>query len=258
MNSEHYLIHGLADLIMSIGQDAFIDKLVYLLRSNASFDDYVVLIYHPDYKPVVLSSSFANDEWALWERYLNGAYLLSPFYDFCTKGGEGFVSLADIAPDDFYSSAYFKEYFESSHLVDEVGLVVQANDHASYLLSLGRTKALSTFNTRVSQKLQALFPVLNSLVKMHDNYHELPKRASHRNIKDYVLNFGEGILTPREKEVMQFLIRGYSSKESARSLQISYETERVHRKNIYAKLAVNSQKELLGKIFDDIVNIPHS
>ncbi len=45
------------------------------------------------------------------------------------------------------------------------------------------------------------------------------------------MNFGEGLLTPREKEVMQLLIRGYSSKESARMLDISYETERVQRKN---------------------------
>lgn len=41
---------------------------------------------------------------------------------------------------------------------------------------------------------------------------------------------------------MQLLIRGYSSKEAAQVLSISPETERVHRKNIYAKLNVGRRR----------------
>lgn len=53
---------------------------------------------------------------------------------------------------------------------------------------------------------------------------------------------------------MQLLIRGYSSKEAAQVLVISPETERVHRKNIYAKLEVESQKELLSQLFEEILS----
>jgi len=53
---------------------------------------------------------------------------------------------------------------------------------------------------------------------------------------------------------MQLLIRGYSSKEAAQVLAISPETERVHRKNIYAKLEVESQKELLSQLFEEILS----
>ncbi|MEI8634817.1 helix-turn-helix transcriptional regulator [Vibrio sp. PP-XX7] len=60
-------------------------------------------------------------------------------------------------------------------------------------------------------------------------------------MKEYLLHFGGDMLTPREHDVMQLLIRGYSSKEAAKLLHISYETDRVHRKNIYPKLQVNSQ-----------------
>jgi DNA-binding CsgD family transcriptional regulator len=252
---DNTLIHGLADLILALGQESFFEKLTYLLRTTVSFDDYVMLIYHPTQTPIVLSSSFATDELAVWERYLQGAYLLSPFYDYCLQGKEGLVTLAEIAPEDFYDSAYYEVYFRPSTLVDEVCFVVRAKNSVSYLLSLGRTEILPTFNHRVLSRLRALYPILHSLIIMHDSYQTPPVRASHQSLKDYLSNFGGERLTPREKEVMQLLIRGYSSKEAARKLEISYETDRVHRRNIYSKLAVSSQKELLGKIFDDIVHI---
>lgn len=251
--NDNAIIHGIADLILSIGEESFIDKLTYLLRASASFDDYVMLIYHPSKTPIVLSSSFATNELAAWDRYLKGAYLLSPFYDYgVTKGKEGFVTLEEIVPEDFYESAYYDEYFRQSKLVDETCFVVQGHNNYVYLLSLGRTGKLAKFNNRVLNRLRALYPILSSTVKAHDNQQIWPDKGSHQQLKNYLLNFGEGVLTPREKEVMQLLIRGYSSKEAARLLDISYETERVHRKNIYSKLKINSQKELLGKIFNNI------
>ncbi|XAW90539.1 LuxR C-terminal-related transcriptional regulator [Vibrio sp. CDRSL-10 TSBA] len=252
-------IHGIADLILAIGDTTFFDKLTYLLRTAASFDDYVMLIYHPDKRPTVMSSSFAVDEMAVWDRYLQGAYLLSPFYDYCAnKGNEGMVTLEEIAPDDFYHSAYFEEYFCFSELIDEVCFCVQGQNNNVYLLSLGRTNSLAKFNRRVLNRLRALYPILSSIVKMHDSHLMPPERDSNTQVKEYIYNFGSDVLTPRENEVMQLLIRGYSSKEAARLLDISYETERVHRKNIYNKLEVCSQHELLAKIFDDLVNLPPS
>ncbi|MFM2481404.1 helix-turn-helix transcriptional regulator [Celerinatantimonas sp. YJH-8] len=255
--SENTLIHAVADLLLAIDHDLFIDKLIYILRMAISFDDYVVLVYHPVEKPVVLGSSLASDELVAWERYLEGAYLLSPFYDFCMQGGEGLVSLDEIAPDDFYQSAYHDEYFRFSGLVDEVCFVIQSDHDLCYLISLGRTQTLSKFNHRVLNKCRAYYPLIRSAVLMHDRQNAPVSRGSHEPIKTALLNFGEGSLTPREKEVMQLLIRGHSSKESARKLDMSYETERVHRKNIYVKLGVNSQKELLGKLFDQILNPNH-
>ena len=54
-------------------------------------------------------------------------------------------------------------------------------------------------------------------------------------------------LTPREIEVLQLLIKGYSAKMIANDLKISFDTARSHLKNIYQKLHVNSGKEAIGK-----------
>ncbi len=253
---DHSLIHGLADLILAVGKDDFIDRLTYLLRSAASFDDYVALRYHPSSAPVVLQSSLANTDQGLWRRYMQGAYLLSPFYEYCMQGHNGFITLDEIAPEDFWESAYYDEYFRPSRLVDEVCFVVQLSDQSSYLLSLGRTQSLARFNRRVLGKLRALSPLLQALVQLDDQQRHAgksPHTTSHLALKQRLLEYGHDQLTSRERDVMQLLIRGYSSKEAAQALAISPETERVHRKNIYAKLGLVSQKELLSQLFDDIL-----
>ena len=54
-------------------------------------------------------------------------------------------------------------------------------------------------------------------------------------------------LTPREIDVLQLLIKGYSSKMIASELIISFDTARSHLKNIYTKLHVNCGKEAISK-----------
>ena len=54
-------------------------------------------------------------------------------------------------------------------------------------------------------------------------------------------------LTARETEVLQFLIKGYGTKQIAGELDISFETVRSHLKNIYQKLHVNCGKEAIVK-----------
>jgi len=56
-------------------------------------------------------------------------------------------------------------------------------------------------------------------------------------------------LTPREKELLDLLAKGYRYKEIADMLSISIETVRTHIRNIYDKLQVQSRTEALNKIF---------
>ncbi|TXH67384.1 MAG: response regulator transcription factor [Thiothrix sp.] len=53
----------------------------------------------------------------------------------------------------------------------------------------------------------------------------------------------DALLTPKEKMVLQYISRGYSNKEIARSLDISPHTVASHIKRIYQKLEVNSRNE---------------
>lgn len=51
-------------------------------------------------------------------------------------------------------------------------------------------------------------------------------------------------LAPREREVLQLLAEGNTSKEISRSLHISYKTVEVHRRNIMEKLKLHSVAQL--------------
>lgn len=58
-------------------------------------------------------------------------------------------------------------------------------------------------------------------------------------------------LSPREIEVLQLLIKGYSAKMIGGELNISFDTARFHLKNIYAKLHVNCGKEAIVKALSE-------
>jgi DNA-binding NarL/FixJ family response regulator len=58
-------------------------------------------------------------------------------------------------------------------------------------------------------------------------------------------------LSEREKEVLQFLVNGYSYKMIASEMFIAIDTVRSHIKKIYEKLHVNSKSEAVAKAFKD-------
>ena len=54
------------------------------------------------------------------------------------------------------------------------------------------------------------------------------------------------LLSEREKEILQYTIKGYSPKQIAATLFISIFTVRKHIANIYGKLHVNSSTQIMG------------
>jgi DNA-binding CsgD family transcriptional regulator len=67
--------------------------------------------------------------------------------------------------------------------------------------------------------------------------------------------FGEGILTPREREVAEFTLKGHSAESAGQILGISPGTVRIHRRNIYSKLRINSQGELFSRFLDTLIDM---
>lgn len=55
----------------------------------------------------------------------------------------------------------------------------------------------------------------------------------------------KNLLTPREIEVIGLLKEGYNNKKISEQLDISYDTAKTHRKNIYAKLNISNIGELI-------------
>ncbi|MEH6361273.1 MAG: helix-turn-helix transcriptional regulator, partial [Amylibacter sp.] len=69
-----------------------------------------------------------------------------------------------------------------------------------------------------------------------------------------LLRFGEGTLTPREREVVEFTLKGHSADAVGRILEISRGTVQIHRRNIYSKLHIRSQGELFSRFIKTLVS----
>lgn len=57
-------------------------------------------------------------------------------------------------------------------------------------------------------------------------------------------------LTPREKQVVRLIARGYTYRETASSLNISVKTLETHMRHIFDKLGVASRNELTARAFE--------
>ena len=55
-------------------------------------------------------------------------------------------------------------------------------------------------------------------------------------------------LSPREREVMELLVRGYSTDRIGKDLHISYHTVKTHVYHIYQKVGVHAQQELIDLV----------
>jgi DNA-binding CsgD family transcriptional regulator len=54
-------------------------------------------------------------------------------------------------------------------------------------------------------------------------------------------------LSPREQEILDYLAKGYSYKETAEQIGISYSTVHTHIEHIYHKLHVRSRAQAVAK-----------
>lgn len=58
-------------------------------------------------------------------------------------------------------------------------------------------------------------------------------------------------LTQREKEIVRLIIEGYSIKEIAQKLFLSFNTVRTYQKLIHAKLEIHNTAQLIRKVTDE-------
>lgn len=73
---------------------------------------------------------------------------------------------------------------------------------------------------------------------------------ANRLVKDYLDQIdrsgdAHSDLTPREEEILQFIVEGYSNKEIAEKLVISLSTIHTHRRNLMSKLGINNRRGLI-------------
>lgn len=243
----------IADLFSTVGEPPFCQHLLRLIRLQVSCDSMVILLYRKGDRPKLIHDEMASmDRQALQKRYFDGVYLLSPYYlHWLSHQHNELLHLEEITPEGFFDSVYYTDYYARSGLIDELGYIVPLPDDSAILLSMGRTKGAQRFSAEDTATLKTLKPLVSAGLQRHFSLCTLPPRLVMKDwLEDGLRLFGSSVLTEREQEVVQMMLRGYSSKSSAKALAISPTTERVHRRHLYVKLGITSQAELFSLFFD--------
>lgn len=249
-------------LIDDIGGTAFATSLSGALHEIAPFDYMVVFGYFGSERPLDLYDDFPRIKRKIFvEDYQEGPYLLDPFFLATTKPIEsGLYRLRDLAPDRFYQGEYFRNYYVQTDLAEEIAFFINLPDMAVVVVSLMRAKKV--FSVKECRDLNRYGPVVMATCQKHwsdlankfgtsAEGGELVKGAESLDLA--FQKFGLGLLTPREKQVAEFTLKGHSAAAVGRILDISPGTVRIHRRNIYSKLRIRSQGELFSEFIDTLM-----
>jgi DNA-binding CsgD family transcriptional regulator len=238
-------------------------SLADLLRQVAPFTYTVMFGYKGTSPPLDVYDDFPPGKRKIFVTdYQAGPYLLDPFFLAATQPvAPGLYRLRDLAPDRFYQGEYYRNYYAQTGLAEEIAYFVDLPGKASLVLSLMRAE--KPFTQKEYTALQALVPFVAAIAKRHwaGLSRQFRKTAEptvagrqRRAIAYELGRFGDGILTPREREVAEFTLKGHSAESTGEVLGIAAGTVRIHRRNIYAKLNINSQGELFSRFLGTLMD----
>lgn len=247
----------LGTAIRSAGTATGHRSILSFISASLPFTSSLTTVLRPNGRPLLLHDDISPmRRETVVGAYLRGAYLFDPFYaHIFEKPGTGVVRLRDIQPDHFRKTEFFRNYYAHVRLADEIGVIVECSDGSHIFVSLGLATGAGSFSSRGRERLVSLLPVVEALLLRHwgdrPSSNEGLVRMNHiRGHLDLgqILELDEfECLTPREREIVEFILLGHSSKSIARCLDIAVGTVKNHRKHVYRKLAIGSQSALFSR-----------
>lgn len=244
------------DAISHLNEPGFAEALSGGIQRWVGADDTALIRYQDTGAPIIEYTLPPRRRGkTTLDRYITGPFLLDPFYRAATIDGRfGVFKLNTLAPTGFKESEYYRTWYHDCGFQDECGLLIKLTDGVVNL-AFGMTDGSRLFSKRQINLLEAIFPVVEALIRQH--WHSAASPAAdqtglRQRINVALSAFGASVLTRREREVIELVLLGNSTRLIAEKLQISTETIKLHRKHAYAKLDISSQAELFYLFVDAI------
>ena len=246
----------LANTLMALATPALPQHFSTLVKRLAAFDNLIIIAYHGEHRPAVLYREYTDPVVYLPmdSQYLGGDYLLDPFYREHLRGNvQGIRRLRDVAPDHFRRTHYYQNYYQQTTLLDEVAVFANITESDTITACFGRDRSSGNpFNRRELEILHQYENTLSSLLQKHwqdyrvDDVGKAPPAPLEERLRE-ALSHQHGIrLSPRQAEVALFILRGHSSLSISLHLEVSLQTVKVFRRQLYAKCCISSQAELFA------------
>lgn len=259
-----------ADIIRAIGSELFFSEIAELSRQRIVFDGLFVCLYSKNSAPISLgcfkdAQSFQTGI----ENYLKYSYVLNPVYRaFQEHVPTGVYTMTDLLPasmkqeiaqsefhiwvDDQETIGYRTPGWPKK-MVEVLGLVLLPDNTMVELCFLNTQEGDQAQKCKAG--LKEIYPALSSaLVKHFEVFaQDFDVSKAEPNLEFRIQDFGDQVLTGREQDVVQLILKGYSSNAITLTLGISLPTVKTHRRNIYAKLQISSQVELFNLFVQEMM-----
>ena len=235
------------------GQD-FPTRLLHLLGALIRHDMALVVRYVEEAPPDFLVCEGLAPH--LVELYRAGLWRYDPFYGFWQDHREGGVaSLRQILPPPARRGYYHRVFQRrQAKIEDELGLFLAAEPTGSIGLFLERSSG--SFSAEEIRLAAAVAPVMAGLYRAHrllagsaalpsapQAPHEVDGRALD-HLASAAVAQSPVPLTRRERDIITLILSGQPSLRIASKLGISRGTVKNHRRRIYRKFDIASEREL--------------
>jgi DNA-binding CsgD family transcriptional regulator len=238
---------------------AFGQTFCRMMSALVRFDYTVVFAYRGAERPIDLYDTSDHREHIIFVTlYQAGPYLLDPFYRTARERRAGVFRMRELAPDRFFSSEYYRNYYVKTGLAEEIGFFVQADEEVTIVFSLMRREETGAFSAAEFGLLRKVEPLLAAMVRQYwprlgsrfDAQNARPRRrrkaAAPPDSRTTDAIWRGLKLSAREAAIVELVLQGHSSESIGLRLGISTGTVKVHRRNVYRKLGISSQMQLLS------------
>lgn len=243
-------------LLEHIDLSEFPTRLIDMFKELIDLDDATIILYPNGAMPLCEYLESPSEGGSLhMDRFVKAPFLLDPYYLASIEGKTGFFRLRELAPKGFRKSEYYNSWYRLSGLHDECGYIIDTGADNFVNISLGRTINPANFRKTELQLLRDITPIVETLVQKRWRSAAGNQNQLRHQLQTALNAFGDSLLTEREKQVVNMILRGHSTRSVSEKLSIAMETVKLHRKHAYAKLEINSQAELFYLFIDSLMSV---
>lgn len=258
-------VNSAAKLIGEVKDENLPPTILDAIASVVPFKFATAYVYTGQCKPYYVYDTFRQQKAKQGiANYIDNTYILNPVYIAYLNGvKQGVYRIGDLAPDEYFEGGHYHslkvsitEEEELGYItedwprgMEEVVMMVDLPDKCMGEISLLQPVGDGGFSEDDINKLISIQAVIRAafnhywlLINTHPDFSRPPDSY----LDDALSRFGIKILTPREREITHYVLRGHSSISIGMHLEISVTTVKTHRKHIYAKFSIGSQVELFS------------
>lgn len=238
----------LAHLITCLADEDISEKILDVLHVVVNYETCLMMRCRLDGgSPSLITHNIpACSQEIHLDKYLSFAYHKDPMLEKINDDNSQIIRINQNT-HSLIGSSYYHDYYCDLDLQDEINMLFFIGQKEFIVITIGMRKSMLTKDELLA--LNSIYHILNSIIVQHYNH---PKVIAHdcdrRSVK---AKASIDTLTEREREIVNMMISGQGTKMLARELGISYQTVKVHRKNIYNKLGINSELQLCSMFINN-------